>query len=249
MGQQPTSVKTESVCILTIGQVISGEGMLILPDCFCFKPSSCFIFLLCPVLNFFNSLRHIFRFASTFTVIFFMYIPLLLIIVLNVWIFIVLKKQAKNEPGKLRIWWLCIERSAKNNVTLSERHMYKIFFLPDRNSKSSSNLNEASRNVLKTMILLSTAFCLCTMPSANWYLLYELNVKGASLDSAFYHITVIAVLCNCGINPFLYTFKYREFQESAKRLLCQCKNQDQTGQQRSNVNQDQSSPSTLSTIA
>ena len=84
-------------------------------------------------------------------------------------------------------------------------------------------LNEAAINVLKTMALLSTAFCLCTIPNGVWYLLYELNVKGATVDSTFYHFTVIAEFCNCCINPFLYSFQYREFQKAAKMLLCGCK--------------------------
>ena len=77
--------------------------------------------------------------------------------------------------------------------------------------------------MLKTMALLSTVFCLCTIPNGIWYLLYELNVEGATVDSAFYHFTVIAEFCNCCINPFLYSFQYREFQEAARMLLCRRK--------------------------
>ena len=95
-------------------------------------------------------------------------------------------------------------------------------FLADNNSKSSLKLSEAANNILKTMALLSTAFCILTTPVTVWYLLYELEVEGFTLDSTFYHFTVIAICCNCCINPFLYSFKYREFQETAKMLFRRC---------------------------
>lgn len=98
------------------------------------------------------------------------------------------------------------------------------FFFAERNDKSSAKLNAAAVNVIKTMALLSTAFCLLSSPNGIWYILYELNVKGVTLDSTLYHITIISVFCNCCINPFLYSFQYKEFQESAKMLICRrCK--------------------------
>lgn len=89
----------------------------------------------------------------------------------------------------------------------------------ERNAKSSAKLNEASVNVLKTMALLSVAYCLCTAPNGIWFLLYEFKVT-TSIQTTFYHFTVIAMFCNCCINPFLYSFNYREFQSAAKALLC-----------------------------
>ena len=77
--------------------------------------------------------------------------------------------------------------------------------------------------MLKTTFLLSTAFCICTIPCTIWYLLFELKVDGFSLTSVFYHLSVVAIFCNCCINPFLYTFKYKEFQQAAKTLVCKSK--------------------------
>ena len=101
-------------------------------------------------------------------------------------------------------------------------YFYFFFFLADKNSKSSLKLSEAADNMLKTMALLSTVFCILTTPVTVWYLLYELQVEGFTLDSTFYHFTVIAMYCNCCVNPFLYSFKYREFQETAKILFRRC---------------------------
>ena len=90
----------------------------------------------------------------------------------------------------------------------------------DKHSKASVRLNEAAENMLKTTFLLSTAFCICTIPCTIWYLLFELNVQGFSLDSNVYHLSVVAIFCNCCINPFLYSLKYREFKYAAKKLIC-----------------------------
>ena len=107
-------------------------------------------------------------------------------------------------------------------------------------------LNEAAVNVLKTMALLSTAFCMCTVPNGVWYLLYELNVEGATVDSTFYHFTVIAEFCNCCINPFLYSFKYREFQEAAKLLIR--KHRYNQGRNDMNMSSNVSAPSVIQDV-
>ena len=108
---------------------------------------------------------------------------------------------------------------------LSDRTFQRLVFLllSDRSLRSSVKLGEAAENMLKTTVLLSTAFCILTIPCTIWYLLFELNVKGFSLDSAFYHLSVVAIFCNCCINPLLYTFKYKEFKDAAKMLICKDK--------------------------
>ena len=95
--------------------------------------------------------------------------------------------------------------------------------LLDVTSKSFTKLSEAATNMIKTTALLNTAFCIYTFPCAIWHQLHIVGLEGFTMTSSFYHYSVILMFCNCCINPFLYTFEYREFQDAAKKLLCRCK--------------------------
>ena len=83
------------------------------------------------------------------------------------------------------------------------------------NDTSKNNKKAPMRNVVKTLIMVSACFFVCWVFNQVFYLAFNL---GASMDftSSFYHFTVIAVFCNCCINPIVYLAQYRQFQ---KRLI------------------------------
>ena len=77
-------------------------------------------------------------------------------------------------------------------------------------------------NVVRTLVLVSVCFVSCWICNQVYFLLFNL---GVSLDfqSNFYHVTVVAVFCNCCINPIVYMVQYEQFKEGARKRLCCCK--------------------------
>ena len=77
---------------------------------------------------------------------------------------------------------------------------------------------KAERNSVKTVFIISLSFVLCWI--LNQALIssefFGLNVNYGSL---FYKITMVLVLFNCCINPFIYALQYKSFQVAAHKLL------------------------------
>ena len=44
----------------------------------------------------------------------------------------------------------------------------------------------------------------------------------ADFSSNFFHFTMVMMLSNSVVNPFVYTFQYASFQHAAKQLFCKC---------------------------
>jgi len=60
-------------------------------------------------------------------------------------------------------------------------------------------------------------FIVCWSPNQ---ILFFLSYVGYGVDFGgwFYHFTVVLVVTNSCINPFIYAAKYREFQKGIRRL-------------------------------
>jgi len=69
-----------------------------------------------------------------------------------------------------------------------------------------------------TSLMVCCGFVICWTPNE---VMFFLNLTGLHVDfsSWFYHFTVVLVLTNSCINPFIYAAKYREFQQGVKRLI------------------------------
>ena len=93
-------------------------------------------------------------------------------------------------------------------------------------SKGQSNqmntMDRAKTNVLKTLVLLSSCFFLCWGWNVTLFLLFTLGVP-LSFDTPFYNFSVFMININCCVNPFCYAVQYREFQEQARSIFCNCK--------------------------
>ncbi|KAJ8029218.1 Orexin receptor type 2 [Holothuria leucospilota] len=85
-------------------------------------------------------------------------------------------------------------------------------------TKKSKRMNHAKHSVLKTMLSVSLVYAICWAPIAFSYLSYNF---GGYLDftSTFYLITKLFVDSNMAVNPFIYTFQYRQFQEALARVF------------------------------
>ena len=76
----------------------------------------------------------------------------------------------------------------------------------------------ARTNTLKTFLLISICFVLCWSCSQFNYLLYNIGYP-VDFNGMFDKISLLVAFCNCTINPFVYLFKYRDYQAALKELF------------------------------
>ena len=83
---------------------------------------------------------------------------------------------------------------------------------------SSAVTTKAGRNATITSLMVCCGFIVCWTPNQ---ILFFLGFIGLPVDygSWFYHFTVVLVVTNSCINPFIYAAKYREFQNGVRRLV------------------------------
>lgn len=77
--------------------------------------------------------------------------------------------------------------------------------------------DKAKRNLFKTIAAVSISFVLCWTPNQLLFLLSSFGVK--NLYGHFYDLTVMLILLQCFINPFIYAAKYKDFKTSIKLLI------------------------------
>lgn len=76
----------------------------------------------------------------------------------------------------------------------------------------------ARRNVLTTMFLVSLTYAVCWTPNQIIYFYYNL-VSQTDFTGFFYLFTVILAGFNVCINPIIYAFKYRKFQQGLRQVF------------------------------
>jgi len=78
----------------------------------------------------------------------------------------------------------------------------------------------AKKNVIKTMLLVSIGFIICTSWNQVFFFLYNLGFFDVTaFNGNFYHFSVVAMFANCCVNPFIYAVKFRDFQKGLKKLF------------------------------
>ena len=89
----------------------------------------------------------------------------------------------------------------------------------DNNVIREERMVRAQANLLQTLLLVSVSFVICWGPNQIYYFLYNVGLR---IDPYTWHfqLTVVLMNINCCINPFLYTWKYREFQLYLKQMFC-----------------------------
>ena len=86
-------------------------------------------------------------------------------------------------------------------------------------SKREETMERVSRNILKTLALVSLCFILCWVWNQVYFLLFNLGFN-IDLTNWFFEFTVYAAFVNCCTNPMVYLLKYNQFQRQLLKLLC-----------------------------
>ena len=91
--------------------------------------------------------------------------------------------------------------------------------LRNQSSKQLSTVNEQiSRNVVKTMAIVSLTFVICWGP--NQILYFYSNVGGVvEWTGVLYRYSVVSALANMCINPFIYAFHYQDFRSKLAKIF------------------------------
>ena len=79
----------------------------------------------------------------------------------------------------------------------------------------------ARQNTLKTFLLVGLCYIICWSSVQIYYLMFNLGYD-ADFNGTFYKVALLTAFGNCTINPFIYLFKYRDYQEALKSCIC-CK--------------------------
>ena len=80
---------------------------------------------------------------------------------------------------------------------------------------------KARTNVIKTLVIVAMCFIVCWGPNQLLFFFHMVGVK-VDYSSWYYHWSVMMTFLNCCVNPIVYTFKYEEFKQCLRRMLCGC---------------------------
>ena len=81
------------------------------------------------------------------------------------------------------------------------------------NAQRNTYTSKASRNVIKTMFVVSFTYLICWGPNE---ILYFYSNMGGYVDwnGVLYYYTVVSALSNMSVNPFIYAFHYQDFRSN-----------------------------------
>ena len=82
------------------------------------------------------------------------------------------------------------------------------------------SVSRMQKNLLKTLMIVTAGFVLCWSWSQVFFLLVNFGYFPDWYNSPFNYFSTVMAFANSCINPFIYLFKYEEFQKGAKQLLC-----------------------------
>ncbi|KAJ8030461.1 D(2) dopamine receptor A [Holothuria leucospilota] len=84
--------------------------------------------------------------------------------------------------------------------------------------KGVTSSQRLRRNLTFTLLAVFVMFGLCWMPNHMTFLLF--SVGKAQLGTPWHKFTLALAYINMSINPFIYAWKYRQFQQGFKSIFC-----------------------------
>ncbi|KAJ8045701.1 5-hydroxytryptamine receptor 1A-alpha [Holothuria leucospilota] len=80
------------------------------------------------------------------------------------------------------------------------------------------NTNRIRLNILKTVFIVIIVFVICWTPVNTVFLIYNLG-GNVTIRGTLHKLTWVLVFVNIWINPVIYTFKYRKFQDGLRKTF------------------------------
>ena len=87
------------------------------------------------------------------------------------------------------------------------------------NDIRESTLNLAQKNLTKTMLYVCGAFIICWTGNELYVLLHYVW-RPFTWTEWYYYVSVLAVVANGNINPYIYCLQYDEARENLRQIFC-----------------------------
>ena len=98
-------------------------------------------------------------------------------------------------------------------------------------NKISRKFLLARTNTIKSFLLVGIFFIICWTCEEIFYLMYNLGYE-VNWNSTYFNFCLILVFLNSTVNPFIYLFKYQDYQVALKCLFG-CKSKGESEDNRS----------------
>ena len=85
-------------------------------------------------------------------------------------------------------------------------------------TKANTKLKKAQMNLLQTCVSLMILFFLCWIQLTVVFFLYAINYFTVLFNNKYYHISLLCIILNSCLNPYIYSARYNEFQVQIKYL-------------------------------
>ncbi|XP_022098661.1 galanin receptor type 2-like [Acanthaster planci] len=85
----------------------------------------------------------------------------------------------------------------------------------------SGSLLRARRNTLKTFFIVFVTYTICWSPNQIAFFVFNFGLP-LNFQGVFYNMSMVLVQLNTCVNPIIYAFKYRQFQNSLRVLFKPC---------------------------
>ena len=82
---------------------------------------------------------------------------------------------------------------------------------------NEQRLARASRNIFKTLIIVTVCFTICWIPNQIIFFCFNLGYT-VNFTAWYFHLSVILVYLNCCCNPLIYVAQYEQFQAGIAKL-------------------------------
>ena len=90
-------------------------------------------------------------------------------------------------------------------------------------SSSMSQMSKASKNIIKILIIVTVSFIVSAGPKQIYLVVVGANIMSNAFTGPLYNSLTFMSYLTCILNPFIYLFKYDEFQRGVKVVICRRK--------------------------
>ena len=103
-------------------------------------------------------------------------------------------------------------------VWMLTRRMDTTLETSSNESQMNKRFQVARTNTIKTLLIVGLFFVICWSCDEIYFLMYWMGHK-ANWNTLYFKFFVLMVFINSTVNPFIYLFKYKDYQIALKQFL------------------------------
>ena len=90
----------------------------------------------------------------------------------------------------------------------------------DKTHQQTDTIRQAEVNIYQTCVMLMIVFVLCWSNNCIGVALFMIGYL-PHMNTTYHNVSVVLILMNSCINPYIYALRYKEFQQRIRTLVCQ----------------------------